>query len=273
MVTFIVRRHSEKFIQCAMLLPKVWLSDCVTSRFLRFLCWVSLDLYVHQRRQPSRPRSILFSVPQQARTTLFHLRFLGLVPFVALVLIWWASIPSAWRLPIELQHARPRSAKDLRKSSWLVDTIALLVCSLSPTWENFLVLSMAYSTADASEIVCRLDRDGTLDEVPENNKQKIASGLLLSNFINKTFLGLYPVVDGEPWDRYMRLVPFASRPKLLVDFLHILCNVLCTAQRFHIEKLDNTCRVWWPNESDSLTHYNEFPRWYIFVSFWRHATV
>ena len=53
---------------------------------------------------------MLFSVPQQGRTTLFHLRFLGLAPFVALVLIWWAFIPSALRLFIELQRARPRFA-------------------------------------------------------------------------------------------------------------------------------------------------------------------
>ena len=51
---------------------------------------------------------MLFSVLQQARTTLFHQRVLELAPFVALVLIWWASIPSAWRLAIELQHARQR---------------------------------------------------------------------------------------------------------------------------------------------------------------------
>ena len=36
-----------------------------------------------------------FSVLQQARFTLSHLRFLGLAPFVALALIWWAFIPSA----------------------------------------------------------------------------------------------------------------------------------------------------------------------------------
>ena len=53
---------------------------------------------------------MLFSVLQQNRTTLFHLLFLVLAPFVALVLIWWAFIPSAFRLAIELQRARPRFA-------------------------------------------------------------------------------------------------------------------------------------------------------------------
>ena len=43
--------------------------------------------------------------------------------------------------------------------------------ALSPIWEKeFLVPSMAFSTANAFDIVCRLDRDDTLDEVPQNEK-------------------------------------------------------------------------------------------------------
>ena len=53
---------------------------------------------------------MLFNVQPQARTTLSYLRFLVLAPFVALVLIWWAFVPSALRLAIELQHSRPRLA-------------------------------------------------------------------------------------------------------------------------------------------------------------------
>ena len=139
--------------------------------------------------------------------------------------------------------------------------------ALSPIWEKeFLVPSMALSTADAFDVVCRLDRNDTLVEVPQNKKQKIATGR-------------------EPWDRsvvivlltsctHMKLVSRASRPGLLVGFLRILCNGLCTAQRFHTAEHDHTCRVGCPNEPDSLPHYNECPRLYnIFVSFWRHATI
>ena len=72
----------------------------------------------------------------------------------------------------------------------------------------------------------------------------------------------------------MKLVSRASRPGLTVGILRTLCNGLCTAQRFHTEEHDHTCRVGCPNEPDSLSHYNECPRLYnIFVSFWRHATV
>ena len=45
--------------------------------------------------------------------------------------------------------------------------------------KEFLVPSMAFSTANAFDIVCRLDRDDTLDEVPHNKKQKVTTGLLL----------------------------------------------------------------------------------------------
>ena len=68
---------------------------------------------------------MLFSVLQQARKTLYHLRLLELAPFVALALIWSAFIPSASRLAIELQHARPRLAEVLKRSVRLEDTIAL----------------------------------------------------------------------------------------------------------------------------------------------------
>ena len=57
----------------------------------------------------------------------------------------------------------------------------------------------------------------------------------------------------------MKLVSRASRPGLIVGFLRILCNGLCTAQRFHTEEHDHTFCVFCPNEPDSLTHYNECP--------------
>ena len=78
-----------------MLLTNAWLSDCVTSRLTRFLCCALLDLFVHKIRQPSRLKTMLFSVLQQARITLSHLLFLVLALFVALALIWWAFTPSA----------------------------------------------------------------------------------------------------------------------------------------------------------------------------------
>ena len=62
----------------------------------------------------------------------------------------------------------------------------------------------------------------------------------------------------------MKLVSRASRPGLTVGVLRLLCNGFCTAQRFHTEKHDHTCRVGCPGEPDtlSLSHYNECPRLY-----------
>ena len=61
--------------------------------------------------------------------------------------------------------------------------------SLSPVWENFLVPSVACSTADAFDIVCRLDSNDTLDEAPQNKKQKVATGLLLDKLHKQNFAG------------------------------------------------------------------------------------
>ena len=58
---------------------------------------------------------------------------------------------------------------------------------------------------------------------------------------------------------HMELVSRASRPGLIVGLLFIFCNVLDTAQRFHAEGFEQTCRVGCPNEPDSLNHYNERP--------------
>ena len=160
------------------------------------------------------------------------------------------------------------------------------IFALSPIWKKeFLVPFMACSTADAFDVVCRLDRNGTLDEAPQNKEQKVASGLLLDKLHKQAFAGplssrasrvlgpisRYRVAD---IDLHLKLVSRASRPGLLVGFLRILCNGLGTAQRFHTEEHDHTCCVRCPNEPDSLSHYNECPQLYnIFTSFWRRATV
>ena len=84
--------------------------------------------------------------------------------------------------------------------------------ALSPVWEKeFLVPSMAFNTADAFDIVCRLDRNDTLDEVPRNKKQKVATGLLLDKHsIDKTLLVLSLAVPREPWDRSVVIVLLTS---------------------------------------------------------------
>ena len=170
-----------------------------------------------------------FSVQLQDSTTQHLLTYLELALYVVLILTWWVFTPSALRLAIELQHARPRLPKALRKSKQLVGTLALLF------------------------------RDGKLDEVPQNEKQKVATGPLRDKLHEQDFAGpisfraskvLGRVADILP---HMKLVSRASRPGLTVGVLCNLCNGLCTALRFHTEEHEHTCRVGCLNELDSLT--------------------
>ena len=140
------------------------------------------------------------------------------------------------------------------------------IVALSPVWEKeFLVPSMAFCIADAFDILWRLDRNGTLDEVPQNKKQKVATGPLLDKLHEQDFAGplacraskvLGPISRHRVADilHHMQLVSRASRLRLTVGFLRVLCDGLCTAQRFHTEEHDHTCCVGCPNEPDCLSH-------------------
>ena len=116
---------------------------------------------------------------------------------------------------------------------------------------------MAISTANAFDIVSRLDCNDTLDDVPQNKKQKVATGLHLDKLRNQDFAGLVACRASRvlgPISRHrvadilfhMKIVSRASRPGLLDVFLRILCNGLCTAQRLHTDEHDHTCRIGCP---------------------------
>ena len=143
---------------------------------------------------------------------------------------------------------------------------------------------MARSTAEAFRMVCCLDRNGKFDDSPQDKKQKAVTALLCDELHRQDFAG--PISSRAskvlgPISRYrvadillhMKLVSRASRPGLLVGFLRILCNGLCTAQRFHTEEHDHTCCVGCPNEPLSLTTMSVTGCIPFFTSFWRHATV
>ena len=62
--------------------------------------------------------------------------------------------------------------------------------ALSPAWEQeFLFPSMTFPHGEAFDIVCRLDRDDTLDEVSQNKKQKVSNGQLLDQLRTQDFAG------------------------------------------------------------------------------------
>ena len=290
MVTFIVGLQPGKSSINAwwksMLLPKVWLSDCVISRSTRFWFWASLAPYVLPTMPPSKPRIMPFSVPQQDRTTLSPSSLLqvGSICGLGPDLIGIHSISLAARYRVAACSSTLR--RGLEKVNDVRGHNCTPLFALSPAWErDFLFPSMTFHTANALDIVCRLDRNDTLDEVSQNDKQKVATGLLLSKLRTQDFarplssrasrvlgpISRHRIVDILP---HMKKVSRACRPGLLVGFLRILCNGLCTARRFHTAEHDHTCCIGCPDEPDSLTHYNVCPRLYkIFLSFWRHATV
>ena len=46
---------------------------------------------------------------------------------------------------------------------------------------------MTFHTANAFDVVCQLDRNDTLDDVPQNKKQKVATDLLLGKLHKQDF--------------------------------------------------------------------------------------
>ena len=109
---------------------------------------------------------------------------------------------------------------------------------------DFARMPMARSTAEVFNIVCCQYRNGKLDDVPQDKKQKAARSLLRDKLHTQDFAGPTSLPAAKvlgPISRYriadilphMKLASHASRPGLTVGFLRIFCNGLCTARRFH----------------------------------------
>ena len=146
--------------------------------------------------------------------------------------------------------------------------------ALSSDWEkNFLVPSMARSTADAFNIVLCLDHTCKLGDAPQDKRRNVATALLRDKLLAHDFAGPFSQRASRilgPISRFrvaeilphMKLASRASRPGLTVGFLRILCNGLCTAHRFNVEGEAQMCQIGCPNEPDSISHYNECPLLY-----------
>ena len=161
------------------------------------------------------------------------------------------------------------------------------ILALCPSWENeFLTPSMARATADAFNIVCRLDHDGKLNEVSQDNKQKVATSLLRDKLKTQDFGG--PISSRASKDRSAVIELWTScstrnlyRAPLVLDSLLVFCaSFFATGYlrlndfTFQTEGDEQTCRVGCPNVPGSLSHYNECPLLCnMFVSIWGQATV
>ena len=158
--------------------------------------------------------------------------------------------------------------------------------ALSPEWdETFLKTSMAHSTMEAFERASHLDHAGRSADSPSSKKQKAAT-TLLRDVIPKRDFSL-PIAARAtkilgPISRHLKaqILPMmcnaarASRPGLAVGILPVLCNGMCTAQRFRMDGEEQRCRAGCRDEPGSLSHHNDCPLLHNFViAAWRNAEV
>ena len=94
--------------------------------------------------------------------------------------------------------------------------------------------SMTRSTAETFNIVCGLDRNGKLDDSPQDKKQKAATALLRDELLAQDFAGPVSLRASRilgPISRFrvaeilphMKHASRVSRPGLTVGFLHSVC--------------------------------------------------
>ena len=204
-----------------MLLPKVWLSDCVISKSTRFLCWVSLVQYVLPTKPPSQPRNhglqCTTAGPYNAMpSSLLQVPSIcGLGPD----LVGLHSISLAARYRVAACSSTLR--RGLAKINEAREHSCTPLFALSPARvHEFLFPSMTFHTANAFDIVCRLDRDDILDEVLQTKSKKLSAVYFWISCAHKTLLGLSPVVPHESWDQSVVIVLLTS------------CSTLTCSQHF-----------------------------------------
>ena len=125
-------------------------------------------------------------------------------------------------------------------------------------WEKELLSpSMAHSTVSANDTVRQLDHHRKLDNASNDKKQKIATRLLRESLYSQDF-------DGPISVRATRILGPISRccvadvlphMKLTsrVGIRRVLCNGMCTAQRFHNDEEEHTCRIGCPDRPGPLS--------------------
>ena len=217
---------------------------------MRYPCLVLFAPYAHLTKRPSMLRTMPFSVQLQDRTIPFLLTSLKLARCMVLVPTWWAATPSAWRPAIELLHVRHRFDMALRKFQTARGHNSAPIFALSPVWENefpctfhgplhrkcFLILFDIWTVmANLTKLRRTRSRKLPLDFSVTNCTCRIS--LDQSLYVLPQFLGpisRYRVADILP---HLKLASNSSRPELTVGILRVLCNGLCTAQRFHTDDI------------------------------------
>ena len=115
----------------------------------------------------------------------------------------------------------------------------------------------------ASEYTSHSDHAGRIADSPSDKKQKAATTLLRDAIQKRDFLPIAARASKilGPISRHLmaQILPMicnaarASRPGLAVGITRVLCNDMCTAQRFHMDWEEQRCRCGCPDEPDSLS--------------------
>ena len=186
----------------------------------------------HLTKLLSRFRPMPLCVQLQDGTSIDLLTFWELAPCVALVMTWLVSTPPASQPAIELPRVRTRSTKGLRRCKLPARMSSHLSLHSAPSEKRTSVLpSMSRSTLESFSIVCR-EAVGYHNLAP---RRITWAGLCWTNLLT----GLQSAGIDQPLSNCVH----HCRPGLTLGFLRILCNVLCTAQRFHTEGDEPTCRI------------------------------
>ena len=143
---------------------------------------------------------------------------------------------------------------------------------------------MAYCTVEVYKNVCQSVRIGNMPPSPARNLQKAAMNLLSFTTIQQRDFSQPISVRASrvlgPISRHhvaqiihmVRNAARASRQRLAVGLLRVLCNCMGTTRRFHIDNEEHSCRVGCLDEPDRLSHYYEpLLLSNIFGSLWRNA--
>ena len=164
----------------------------------------------------------------------------------------------------------PGCANALAKIHAARENDGVSLFALTSEWdEKFLKTSMAYSTMEAYDYVYHMDHAGRFADSPSDKKQKAATALLRDTIQKRDFA--VPIASRAsnilgPISKHLMapITPMicnaarASRPGLAVG-IRVLCNAMCTAQRFHMDDEKQKCRMGCPDELVSVSHYNECP--------------
>ena len=146
--------------------------------------------------------------------------------------------------------------------------------ALSPAWEHeFLFPSMTFHTANAFDIICRLDRDNALEEVPQYKKTEkmLPPVYFWPSCVHKTLQDLSSrasrVLGPISRHRIADILPHMTRGSCVFALVYSLASFASSVVGCVLHGDFTLQRAITPAVLDAPRLYN------IFLSFWRHAAI